>query len=86
MSGRNRSSAFAITDNTKKRMTTEIGLTDGMQDEEKKEKITNYMEEKLKIEYDKSVSSKNENRIEFFPPSFLDIKKEYYSKEEKVFL
>ena len=50
-----------------------------------KEKITQYMEEKLKIDSilnDKTIN--NDYRLDFPTPQFLDIKKEYYTKEEKV--
>lgn len=82
---RNRSSAFAITDNTKKKMNQEIGITKDMKEEEKQEKITLYLEEKLKLD-DKlqTKTIKNDFHIGLTPPQYLDIKKDYKSKDEKV--
>jgi hypothetical protein len=81
---RNRSSAIVITSNTKQRMSTEIGL-DNMNENDKKEKISNYIEDQLKN--DKIVRKKTKKTDYFInidPPQYLDVKKEYYSKNEKV--
>ncbi len=77
---RNRSSAFAITDNAKKRMTQELGITDDTREETSKKIITNYMEDKIKENeelYDKSNQSNQNYRLNFQAPQYLDIKKEY---------
>ncbi len=82
---RNRSSALAITNNTKKRMTVELGLNSAMNEDEKAEKINQFLEEKLKIESRPVTKTiKNDFHIELSPPQFLDIKKDYVSKDEKV--
>ena len=84
---RNRSSAIAITNNTKKRMTVEMGLNKEMNEDVKAEKITQFMEGKLKIENvanDSTVQA--DYHIGLPTPQYLDIKKEYSIKGEKVTL
>jgi hypothetical protein len=82
---RNRSSAVAITSNTKKRMTTELGLDDVNNLEEKADKISQFLEKKLKLESRQSNKTiKTDFHLEILPPQYLDIKKEYITKEEKV--
>jgi hypothetical protein len=82
---RTRSSAVAITNNTKKRMNTELGLTIEMNEDEKAEKISQFLETQLKMENKTTPKTfKNDFNISIPPPQYLDIKKEYISKEEKV--
>ena len=85
---RNRSSAIAITNNTKKRLSAEIGITDNTTEEQRKELITNYIEEKIKNENRNinTCTNRTDYNVDFKPPNYLDIKKEYYTKDEKVFL
>ncbi len=82
---RNRSSAIAITTNTKKRISTELGTTN-VDDKDKLEKFANFIEKEIfqnkKIQ--KRTSIINENTIEIPPPNYLDIKKEYSSKYDRV--
>jgi hypothetical protein len=82
---RNRSSAIALTENTKKRISTEIN-NPLLSEIQKQQKFSDIIESKLK----------NENRLKPLKPfetsdildlpipQFLDIRKEYISKEEKV--
>ena len=80
---RNRSSALAITNNQKKRMSTEIENLKGLNEEQKVEKISQLLEKNIKIPgLGKTV--KDEFYISFQPPKYLDIKKEYTTKDEKV--
>ncbi len=83
---RNRSSAVAITTNTKKRISTEIGIDSCLNDKDKLEKFTNFMENEFHSnkQYKKKTSICNENIINIHPPNYLDIKKEYLSKYDKV--
>lgn len=82
---RTRSSALAITNNTKKRMNDELGLTSEMNEDEKVEKISHFLETQLKMENKATPKTfKNDFNITIPPPQYLDIKKEYISKEEKV--
>jgi hypothetical protein len=84
---RQRSSAIAITQNTKKRMSNEIGLDDNMLDEVRKEKLTNYLEEKFKNDTNNNFiksNKKDDYHVTDIPPPYLDIRKEYYTKGEKV--
>jgi hypothetical protein len=84
---RNRSGAIAITQNAKKRLSEEIALTQDMTEEHKKEKITSYLEEKLKGESNqiKLNNNKDDYIITELPPAYLDIRKEFHTKNEKVF-
>ncbi len=85
---RNRSSAMALTNNTKKKLSSEFGITDNTSEDHKKELITNYIEEKLKNE-NRNINrctNRSDYNIDFKPPNYLDIKKEYYTKDEKVFI
>lgn len=83
---RNRSSAVSITSNTKKLIRSEIGINETMAEKEKIEKFSNFMEKKLYSDnkFKKKSSISTEFSIDFPPPNFLDIKKEYYTKYEKV--
>lgn len=83
---RNRSTAISITNNEKIRISTQIGLTGNSQEDD--EKITHYLEEKMKNEnkYNNVYSFKNEYQIDVVPPTYLDIKKEYYTKHDKPIL
>jgi len=82
---RNRSSAVAITNNTKKRMTTELGLDNVNNLEEKADKISQFLEKKLKLESRQANKTiKPDFHLDILPPQYLDIKKEYITKEEKV--
>jgi hypothetical protein len=86
---RNRGLAVAITSNTKMRMSQEMGLTSNMNEEERKDKITNYIEEKVKNEgkfLNRRSTLKPDNHIDIVPPQYMDIKKEYYTKNEKPIL
>ncbi len=82
---RTRSSALAITNNTKKRMTTELGLSSEMNEDEKAEKISLFLEQNLKMENKTTPKTfKNDFHISIPPPQYLEIKKDYVSKEDKV--
>ena len=82
---RNRSSAVAITNNTKKRMTAELGLNLEMSEDQKADKINQFLEEKLKLENRlANKTNKPDLHINIPVPQYLDIKKEYLSKDDKV--
>jgi len=84
---RNRSSAFAITTNTKRRLSKEINDTENLTENEKQTKFCEIMENKLKEE-NKLKPLKpfvNNNIIDLPTPQYLDIKKEYNTKDEKAF-
>lgn len=83
---RNRSSAIAITTNTKKRISTEIGFDSALNDKEKLEKFANLIEKELNsnAQFRKNTSISNDTAIDIPPPNYLDIKKEYLSKYDKV--
>lgn len=83
---RNRSSAIAITTNTKKRISSEISLESGLNDKDKMEKFANLIEKEFNAnnQFTKKTSISNENTIDIPPPNYLDIKKEYFSKYDKV--
>lgn len=83
---RTRSSAMAITTKSKQRMSQEIGLGNNTSEEQSKEKITAIIEEQLRSENrcKGRSSSINEDIINIAPPSYLDIKKDYHTKNEKV--
>ena len=81
---RNRSSAIAITNNQKIRMSQDLSALENLRgDDEKKQKITNYIEEKLKIERRLS-NSLSDTNISVPPPQYLDIKKDYSNNSDKV--
>ena len=79
---RNRSSAIAITNNTKIQMSQDLSSIESFRDDEKKQKITEYFEEKLKIK--RRISITTDNNISIPPPRYLDTKKEYANNNEKV--
>ncbi len=83
---RNRSSAVAITTNTKKKITSEIGFNDDLNEKDKMEKFSNFMEKEIlpNNKLNKRTSLSNENIIDIPPPNYLDIKKEYFTKYDKV--
>ncbi len=81
---RNRSSALAITNNQKKRMSTE--LCAGLNEDQKVDKINQFLEERMKTFGSGSKTVKDDNHLNFAPPKYLDIKKEYITKDEKVYL
>jgi hypothetical protein len=83
---RNRSSAIAITTNTKTRISSEISIESALNDKDKLEKFTNLMEKELNSsnQFKKKSSICNENVIDIPPPNYLDIKKEYLSRHDKV--
>jgi hypothetical protein len=88
MNTRNRSDALSITTNQKKRISSIIeNEISNLSEEQSKEKIFSIIEEKIKYE-DKFTTSektvKSEYTLDFQPPAFLDIRKEYYTKDEKV--
>jgi hypothetical protein len=84
---RNRSSAIAITQNTKKRLSEEIGLNENMREDVRKEKITNYLADKIRNNTTtlKINKTKEDYQISDIPPPYLDIKKDYHTKNEKVY-
>jgi len=81
-----RSNAFVITSNKKKIISEEAGITDTMKEEEKIEKVTNVLEADLKRgnNLQRHLGIKQDNIIDIPPPKYLDFKKEYYTKNEKV--
>jgi hypothetical protein len=81
---RNRSSAISLTQNAKKRLSDDIGLTIDMLEEVRKEKLTNYLTEKLKNDNIKITTTKDIYHVSDIPPPYLDIRKDYHSKQEKV--
>ena len=83
---RNRSSAVAITTNTKKRISSEIGLDSALNDKDKLEKFASLIEKELNpnSQFTKKTSVSADNVIDLSPPNYLDIKKEYLSKYDKV--
>lgn len=83
---RNRSSAIAITTNTKRRISSEIGLDSFLNDKDKLEKFANLMEKELNSnnQFKTKTSTSNDNTIDIPPPNYLDIKKEYLSRYDKV--
>jgi len=85
---RNRSSAVAITTNTKKRLSQEINENENLSEKEKQIKFYEIFENKLKQE-NKIKPFKpfvNNNILDIPPPHYLDIKKEYITKDEKAFI
>ena len=83
---RNRSSALAITSNTKKRITTELNIENSLNDRDKLEKFSNLIETEMKKsnKFVRRTSMIPENTIDVPPPNYLDIRKEYSSKYDKV--
>ncbi len=84
---RNRSSAFSMTTNTKMRISKELIEGEKVTENDKLAKFSEIIENKLKEEnrlkpYKPFVNS---NFINLPTPQYLDIKKEYYSKDEKAF-
>ena len=77
---------MAITTKSKQRMSLEIGLGANDSEEQSKEKITALIEEQLRSENKCKgrSSSMNEDIINIAPPAYLDIKKDYTTKNEKV--
>ena len=80
---RNRSSAISITNNAKIRMSQDFSALEKLKDNEKKQRITEYIEEKLKIKK-KYSNAPIDNSISFPPPQYLDIKKDYINSTDKV--
>jgi hypothetical protein len=82
---RNRSSAIAITANAKKKISQDLGISADMSEDVKKEKITHYIEEKLKDKGNlvQAKSRKTDFSVDLPPPQYLDFKKEYYTKGER---
>jgi hypothetical protein len=81
---RNRSSALAITNNQKKRMSTQLEAIGGLNEEQKVEKINQFLEETMKFQVQGNKTVNDDYYISFAPPKFLDIKKDYLTKDEKV--
>ena len=83
---RNRSSALAITSNTKKRISTELNIENCLTDRDKLEKFSSLIETEMKKsnKFVRRTSMTQENTIDFPPPNYLDIRKEYSSKYDKV--
>jgi hypothetical protein len=81
---RNRSSALAITNNQKKRMSTQLEAFEGLNEEQKVEKINQFLEENMKLPMQGKKTVNEDYHISFAPPKYLDIKKEYITKDEKV--
>ncbi len=81
-----RSNAFVMTSNKKKVISEEAGLTETMKEEEKIEKVTNVLEADLKRgnNLQRHLGIKQDNVIDIPPPKYMDFKKEYYTKNEKV--
>jgi len=84
--GKRRSNAFVMTSNKKKILSEEAGITDNMKEEEKIEKVTNVLEADLKKgnNLQRHLGIKQDNIIDIPPPKYMDFKKEYYTKNEKV--
>jgi len=83
---RNRSSAIAITTNTKTRISSEISIESALNEKDKLEKFTNLIEKELysSNQFKKKSSICNGNVIDIPPPNYLDIKKEYLCRHDKV--
>jgi len=83
---RNRSSALAITANTKKRISSQLDIDNFQNDRDKMEKFTNLIETEIKKsqKFVRRTSTNQENTIDIPPPNYLDIRKEYSSKYDKV--
>jgi len=85
--GKRRSDAFAINTQMKKDIVNESGINDHMTEEEKRLKVGEVLEKNLKNNnkaYNRFLDIKNDNSIDIPPPQYNDIKKEYYTKNEKV--
>ena len=74
-----RSSAMAITTKAKQRFTTELNNLDHLNEEEKEEKLTQYIEEKIAINK-KTEQTEVKDKLNFPVPNFLDVPKEGLSK------
>ena len=85
---RKRSDAIAMTSLQKKIISEQIGLEkDNLNEEQSKNKMTSIIEEKLKSDNKylyNNKTNKTEMTVDILPPAFLDIKKDYYTKDEKV--
>ncbi len=83
---RNRSSALAITSNTKKRISTQLETDNFLNERDKLEKFSNLIEIEMKKsnKFIRRSSNGPENIIDIPPPNYLDIRKEYSSKYDKV--
>ena len=84
---RNRSSALAITSKTKKKISTELNMENNLSDIDKMEKFSNLIETEMKKSNKfirRSSSMTQVNTIDIPPPNYLDIRKEYSSKYDKV--
>lgn len=83
---RNRSSAISITTSFKKRISQEINESENLTEAGKQIKFGEIIEKDLK-EKNQIKPLKpfmNNNIIDLPTPQYLDIKKEYYTKDEKV--
>ena len=85
---RNRSSAVAITSNTKKRISSQLETDININDKDKLEKFSNLIETELKksqkFTKKTSITANRDNIIDIPPPNYLDIRKEYSCKNDKV--
>lgn len=85
---RNRSSAMAFTSKAKQKISAQIGLgINNSNDLQFKDKMTAIIEEQLRSENKYGISNGtilNDDVVDFSPPAYLDIKKDYYTKNEKV--
>lgn len=85
---RSRSSAIAITTNTKRRISCEIGINDSLNEKDKLEKFSNLLEKEIygknKLSSQYSINS-SDCIVDIPTPNYLDIKKDYLSKYDKVF-
>jgi hypothetical protein len=85
---RNRSSALAITSNTKKRISTQLETDNSLNEKDKLEKFSNLIETEIKKSHKltkkTSITVNPENTIDIPPPNYLDIRKEYSCKYDKV--
>lgn len=85
---RNRSSAIAITTNKKKRLSQEIDGDKGLNEREKQQRFFDIMEKNLRQENRLKPFKPfdNKNIIDLPTPQYLDIRKEYNTKDEKALI
>ena len=86
---RNRSNAAAITSNTKKRISQQLDGDISLNVNQRIEKFGNLIETEMKkgnknFRRTSSTIPENANSIDIPPPNYLDIRKEYTSKYDKV--
>jgi hypothetical protein len=83
---RNRSSALAITSNTKKRISTQLECENIQNERDRLEKFSNLIDIEMRKsnKFIRRTSTGSENIIDISPPNYLDIRKEYSNKYDKV--